>query len=257
MEAADNPRKPVVDLDENGERGEQTDTLPITPNLIRAQAFRTKEKDQLSYSQLTKIIVSGDESDYRLIPNPDFDNDSNVVAMKDLGNNSCGIDDSFTTVNARLKDCESKFGAETATWSGKANGISGEGDFKLVQKNGNDLTWLDETTGLLWSTPLKAVRWDEASGAAVNADSDQFICNNISSFKNDEVKWRLPTRSDFLQADINGARFVLPKTNYIFWTATSVNDGNEAWAINQATGSISSRSKDDNILIRCVGHVIK
>ena len=72
------------------------------------------------------------------------------------------------------------------------------------------------------------------------------------------VKWRLPNREEFLQADINGARSVLVDSGSNLWTASFDKQfGGEykAWAINHKDGILASTLIDEELDVRCVGVV--
>ncbi len=92
-----------------------------------------------------------------------------------------------------------------------------------------------------------------------------------SSGSNPRVRWRLPTRADWLQADIDGSRFVLPNfLSHFFWTAT-VNSTDRTKALTYSTLSPTALTPfaltsaliyplerwKDTAWIRCVGQVIE
>ncbi|MEY4617670.1 MAG: hypothetical protein RJB66_2630 [Pseudomonadota bacterium] len=72
---------------------------------------------------------------------------------------------------ARMADCGDVFGT-AAVWNGTTNGNAGQSKWKLVIRTG-DLrsgkgreVWLDENTGLLWSSLIStATNWCKASGS--------------------------------------------------------------------------------------------
>lgn len=257
MEAADNPI-PKKKTEGNGDREDRTTTTPVSVDgEIKAQAFRVQGEAQLTYSTMTKNLINAKEDSYRIIPNPDHDHDAKIKVFGDLGSTVCGIGENFISIAQRVADCETKLGKDKALWSGKLNGISGEGDFSLVLNIGAEQVWRDNSTGLIWSSEITQDDWSAASGYQVDITTPKFACNNIEHISKSEVTWRLPTRSDFLQADIDGARFVLPRVGLTYWTATSVDRGNEAWVIHQGTGRLETSTKNDNHSIRCVGHILK
>ena len=72
------------------------------------------------------------------------------------------------------------------------------------------------------------------------------------------VRWRLPTRWDFEQADVDGIRWVLPhfKTKLeSVWTATTYTYYmNSAWNYSTDTGALlSGGSRAGALSVRCVG----
>lgn len=256
MEAADNPiPKEVVKREPVLEEDNANDTFK--PENTKAQAFRIKGKGQISYFKMTQNIAKDEEDSYRSVPKQDKDNDENITKSFDLGEVECGTAAELKNVSERASDCETKFTKEKTFWNGLTNGISGEGNFIVVMNKDSKTIWKDETTGLLWSHNIGQDTWAAASGNFGDNETEDFICNKIAGFGEDEVSWRLPTRSEFLQADINGARFVLPDTNRIYWTASSVDDGGTIWAINQKFGILEKKDETETLSIRCIGHVIK
>ena len=155
-------------------------------------------------------------------------------------------------------DCKTK-NPKTYKWLAKTNGISGEGDWQLVMKSQKIIIWQDLTTGLIWSDQLAdSFSWTIASGN----DTQNSPCgtennsNALSNFGAQEISWRLPTRNDFLMADINGARFVLSNNKAKYWTASAINE-QQAWAIEQDSGILSASDAENTHLVRCVGTALK
>jgi hypothetical protein len=163
-----------------------------------------------------------------------------------------------------------------ATWDGTNSGASGESIWKLVSRTSSGQeTWLDTRTGLVWSDIVKNAsginlfNWCQASGNDQNDTTTEIIdCNELNAGESvcvgasyegseNQVKWRLPTRNDFLLADINGARFVLKKeTEQGLWTATlksGVVGRNEAWVYDSQFGILSSGLLSTQRQVRCVG----
>jgi len=224
-----------------------------TTLVYKSQSYRTIGKEQLSYDELgKKITTSTTDLDYRTIPRIDTDHDGQVE-MNKFQQKNCGIVVETKTIKSRKNNCVQQ-NPNDSVWSAKENGISGEGDWALVYKQDAVTVWQDLTTGLLWSTPLKTAAWKEASGAEV--DEEDYICGN-SKLLEGEVKWMLPTRNEFLQADINGARFVLPSTSEIFWTASRQGQTDNAWAIMQSTGELTAMKTSRENEVRCVGIPLK
>lgn len=256
LEAADNKRPADQ---EDGERGETTITTPVTATAanVKSQAFRVQGKTQLTYEQMTKNLAIGKVDDYSRIPNPNTDNDENIIKYKESSSVACGVLETLESVSEREKDCEEKLSIENSTWNGATNGISGEGNFVMVMKKDSKKIWRDETTGLLWSYRITEDDWESASGNYGDSRTEDFTCNQITGFNEGEVSWRLPTRSEFLQADINGARFVLEDLANTYWTATSVNKAGIVWAINQEEALLEKKHRDEKLSIRCVGHIVK
>jgi hypothetical protein len=72
------------------------------------------------------------------------------------------------------------------------------------------------------------------------------------------IHWRLPTRSDYLMADLNGIRFVLPdmiKTSATRgWIAMILaNRSSAAWLFTHSNGQLESATRTDLHAVRCIG----
>lgn len=250
---------------------------------MKSTAHRTVNTDQVS---LTTEITTGLTSDYRRVPDVFTDDDghdasSPVVKQARPGSN-CGTSG---TIEERITACN-------ATWSGKANGTSGEGDWKLVTRldsPGVYEVWRDERTGLLWSDRVGdstssidpdsndfTANWCQASGNAQldnlnnyctngtyqnqttpeswcgNADTGAAMKGNIGSAEN--IIWRLPTIYDWKQADVNGIRFVLPNMNYWFWSASVVSyNRSSARQFYGDSGDVDNSNRDSGYAVRCIG----
>lgn len=239
---------------------------------IRSQLHRVRATEILSTTQETSAAESLPVG-YDNIPNifeadDGFGTDSRSVVHATHSGNSCGIGTQFATIKDRIANCES-LNLGQASWKGSANGNSGEGNWTLVARNvdGKEI-WLDETTNYVWSDVVaEATGWCDASGNTQGlADGGVVDCHVLGTrslcansalpgIPESQVSWRLPTRGDFLQADLDGARFVLRNVSTMsFWSAT-VNGTNrdEAWAILQSTGALSSVSRAEGRAVRCIG----
>ena len=200
---------------------------------------------------------------------------------------TCGT--TQATVSARIAHCLAQNPA-TATWNGATKGISGEGTWKLVTRTaGAKEVWRDERTGLVWSDTVAIDNWCKASG---NGQTDGFCNGNTSSYcaeggsltpaiggenwttgvynetkggmgavatdSSPSVRWRLATRNDWLQAEINGVRFVLPNMGLSvwFWTATIYSLNRNAaiyWGGDGGHSKNSTRESYYQYKIRCLG----
>jgi hypothetical protein len=249
-----NPDRPQVNPDDNDQGIDKLSTYQ------RSQAFRTRGSKQLSYSSEREVKADGDiPASLHLIPNILTDFDATVTKAT-LPPQDCGVFTEAATIKQRMVDCKSK-NPSTFKWIGKNNGIAGEVDWQLVMKMGSTILWQDLSTGLIWSDQLKNTEeWRLASGADGNAErmacqaaTDVMALGNIPK---EEIHWRLPTRNDFLLADINGARYVLPNTDATYWSA-SLSDKDNAWAIEQSTGILEKHSLGNKHLVRCVGTALK
>jgi hypothetical protein len=186
--------------------------------------------------------------------------ESNVVSINySQYDRNCGItSNSETKLGDRISDCNKIYnlGLDVkASWSSQLYGVAGEGNWSLVSVSINEdiknIVWYDLTTKLLWSHNLGQRNFEEAATTLGRACA-VFQESNEYSLDSNFVTWRLPTRADFLQADINGSRYVLNNTDKEYWTATQ-NTVNTAWTINQSTGNSTSVELTDTRAVRCVG----
>lgn len=215
------------------------------------------------YSPVPKMLIHDEGTDQVNVYSRDILNRPTTV---------CGAGAAFSTISARLSDCASK-NKDRATWSGEIYGASGEGNWKLVALSGpNQEVWLDERTGMVWSDiQTNAGNWCQASGNEENVTAPgtvdcQTLRNNISfcvgltlSGIGENIKWRLPTRNDFLAADLNGLRLALRKGESAgFWTATMVAKvaaRNKAWVYYPANGTLSAEDLSTTRQVRCIGAI--
>ncbi len=185
----------------------------------------------------------------------------------------CGLA-TLTTLAAKIADCAltGKNGAR-ATWNGTANAGSAEGVWQLVtlstDTDGKYEVWLDKKTGMLWSDIVrKTENWCAASGnienlsdlvgVDCNIGNAQSYCTNLLYPELKKVNWRLPTRHDYLQADLDGIRFVVKPGTDINWTATisTFQDTvvrTKAWAYDMTYGTLSSEVLSSLHHVRCIG----
>ena len=270
-DAQDNPDEDPRDPNRNT-RAITADDMPL---YLNSQMFRAQDSTIYKEAQIAKFMAPGSEE---TLPNTLFPVPDKIVHDMDRNTTrpnrpeSCGWSfpaDTQVNIATRIADCRAKNpdNFKAHTWSGKENGLAGEGRWRLVVHRDGKSLWEDTSTGLLWSPPTVERNWDRASGnvndpllAVCNGASD--IANKTGYFlgvKADEVAWRLPTRNDYLQADINGSRFVLSieGDDDIYWTANYISEGQDAWAIQHSTGMLSKRDENTPTNVRCVGVVIK
>lgn len=258
------------DIGRNNQRGSGGTIIPVNPE----DAFITPS--QMHRRSGTNVISSRDEirnvtantlpSGYRLVPSIVLDNEgvsgSNVQTRTSLGRPTvnCGIA-ANTTIGQRIADCQN-LNQTKATWN-STSGIAGESSWRLVQKNNTQETWQDTRTGFLWSDIVATTNWCNAAGNSSSEDSSvncQVIAQGsacVGKTLNDMngVTWRLPTRNDYLQADLNGFRFVMKDVTVGFWTATisAQSSRNEAWVYVQSQGTLEKELLTENRQVRCVG----
>ncbi len=260
----DAPSNGRADNDNGASPGDRTPQTPCSGSdcaitasetILPSMIYRAKGAERYTLEQVQKYLKADNLPQTHHIPaNPDTDNDEQIKQYKpDL--KDCGQLEKFNGVPARIKSCENANKA-SATWDAKANGISGEANWKLVMHDKkNDITlWLDARTNLIWSYAINADTWNMANGSA----GTKSLCEDLNDVTFKQVKWYLPNRNEFLQADIDGARFVLADTQYTYWTATTGLDPKQAWAIEQSTGALKLFDKQETRKdIRCVGVPIK
>ena len=243
----------------------------------RSHIHREKGASVLAYAEEILKTISGDLSttNYRIVPSMEKDNEgsnSNVTTATQNGRPTvnCGALETFTGVDARITDCFLKNG-EKSLWEGYRYGAAGEGTWKLVTLSETTEIWFDGRSGMVWSEVKTATsNWCKASG---NQDDDSNIggvnCNELADKQSlcvdlptpgigAQIKWRLPTRNDYLQADLNGLRFVLKKetAGTGLWTATlvaGVSGRTDAWIYNSANGTLSSDKIQNAHSVRCIG----
>lgn len=240
---------------------------------IRSQLHRSRGTNTLSVEGETlsaaKLPVGYD--DIPLLAEADDGRGDSPVVRAVRPNEECGLGAGLATLSQRLRDCATKNPLHSE-WKGLSNGNAGEGSWKLVARDSNSKEiWFDETTGLIWSDVVNTSSdWCKASGntegpigsgtidcaalGTLSRCAGQALLNIPAS----EISWRLPTRNDFLQADLNGARFVLRSISTTVWTATVNGDNREeAWAITPSTGLLTSEARSASLAVRCVGRRLK
>lgn len=127
----------------------------------------------------------------------------------------------------------------------------------------------DGTCGYSWaqvtSGPAVSACFEDGGVNFSNIDTVNAAPGNIDSAgkaglglaSTPAVHWRLPTRNDYYQAEVDGIRFVMPDAlafGDAEWT-TTVNTlpTSEAYAFNSQTGEVISIGRDAGIFARCVG----
>lgn len=262
-------------------------------DLISSNMHRDVGTDQMSLTteRTTTVYVVG----YREVPNILNDDDgynaSSPIVKASRPTVDCG---ETGEISDRIIDCETDNGS-TAIWEGAINGIAGEATWRLVTRKNGAEVWRDERTRLLWSdTDSINLNWCRASGNsqvddpngycsnpgnqdAINPYStcsefpgsqgtffgDNYVTGTYSDFKGGMgllsstiVRWRLPTRNDYLQADIDGISAVLPNMPVSFWASTAVSWGRVlAWVYHGGDGTLNGalRSGAGSNTVRCVG----
>lgn len=244
---------------------------------ISSPMFRVRGKAYLTYAQEIEATINGTLSENsRPVPSILIDDEGkhqgSVLTRTGLGRPSvaCGNGRSFTGIEGRIADCATKNG-EKATWVGSNEASQGEGTWNLVSRDAaNNEIWLDKKTGMVWSDVLKTdVNWCKAAGNTeapttpattdCNALSEEeSLCYNNDSMDGigNNIAWRLPTRNDYLQADLDGIRFVVKKSAIALWTAT-INSlsttRSQAWTYTMTQGTLEVANLDAAKAVRCIG----
>ena len=237
---------------------------------------REKGTPQVSYKE--EIAQDSKNTGVRTIPDIRFDDDGgdgkNIATRTTMTRPSfpCGLV-LTATLAEKLADCalNEKNGA-LALWRGTALGNAAEADWALVVLS-EDLTgpyevWLDKKTGMVWSDIVNTTaNWCQASGSQLT-DSDtvgvncatlakgQSLCTSLNLAELKKVTWRLPTRLDYLQADIDGIRFVLKPGADVYWSATTSTDlplRDKAWTYNMKNGALAAELMTTKHDVRCIG----
>lgn len=247
---------------------------------VRSGLVRESGSPSLTYSSEITQTINGTLpfKSYKTIPRMEKDDEGSSKNVTTLGQlvrpaTACGSGTTFNNVTERIADCLTK-NPNNAVWDGEKYGAAGEGTWKLVSKSSaSKEIWLDTTTGMVWSYLItngttSAFNWCKASGNSQGATSTEAVdcakeSQNISVCSGQffeetdkNVIWRLPTRNDFLQADLDGLRFVLTRESDVLWTATmrAVSEKRtEAWVYSSADGTLSFANLKTEHQVRCIG----
>ena len=235
--------------------------------------------------EIEMILKRTLSSKYRTVPDIGIDDEGKQnknVVFAERPNTDCGINLIFGGIQNRILDCQ-KNNSTKNVWDGGEKGASGEALWRLVYNYDakNLEIWLDTRTGLVWTDIIaKNGNWCQASGndqditatdlpAGVDCSAirdGENLCGDLSvSGIGSSIVWRLPTRNDYLQADLDGMRFIFTPKNKDLWTATLVADKpnrNFAWTWNDKNGALKESAMISSNLpveqsIRCVGAPVR
>lgn len=248
--------------------------------LLNSQIHRLRGMPVLTTAEEIDQIVAGSlPVDYRVIPDMGLDDEGkegkNVITITSLGRPgvTCGVSGTFAGFQARISDCATKNG-DKALWNGQTYGAAGEGTWQLVARTSAGLeVWYDLHTGLLWSDVINAKNWCKASGNlqpsgtsltinCATAGESVSLCRgaNVAGLGAD-FRWRLPTRNDYLQADLDGIRSVMELgATSGSWTATmeaASENRSSAWVYRFQDGTLVSSDLLIEHEVRCVGVPLK
>jgi hypothetical protein len=103
------------------------------------------------------------------------------------------------------------------------------------------------STGFLWSDRLDLITSHYRAQKACSADLDEM--GGLS-----ELKWKLPSREEFQQAERNGIRLALPNMQTYFWSSTTRDNNNSdfAWLFNGGTGDVVVFGRTVSVSVRCI-----
>lgn len=272
------------DISSNRKQGKPDVTIPgiEADDSLRSSIHRRRGSAVLSYRDEINLTISGElpEKNYVAVPDMALDDEGtdqeNILTQSSLGRPTevCGFASGLENISARINDCSAKNGTR-AVWEGSKNGAAGEGVWRLVGRSdsGQEI-WHDERSNMVWSDLMLAqnqteFNWCQASGNTQGLTPEtlincQTLAAGISACHNlvidgigNQIQWRLPTRNDFLQGDLNGIRFVLRKENNLgLWTATmkaGTPGRTEAWVYHSQNGTLSSALLSSQRQVRCIG----
>lgn len=226
----------------------------------------------------TEINIDSDATNLRAIPDIRLDDEGadyknvNTRTEKVRPSVFCGLTVK-ATLKEKLTDCATK-NADKAVWNGTTEAGSAEALWSLVTLGELPSTgeqfevWLDGRTGMVWSHIIDLeANWCQASGSQLTSSDNvgencaitgkgQKLCSDLSIAELPGVTWRLPTRHDYLQADIDGIRFVLIPGVTTYWTATTSSDvtaRDKAWTYNMVNGTLVAELMNSKRSLRCIG----
>lgn len=236
-----------------------------------------RERNNAPITYYSEIITNSEGAKVRAIPDIRFDDegaDEKNVSTRTFQvrpDQLCG-----SVIKASLKDKIAdclKMNGEKSSWNGTIDAGSAESLWVLVTLAENEAgekyeVWLDTRTGMVWSDLVAANgNWCQASGSQLPKSEHvgenceitgkgASLCTNYNPAELPKVSWRLPTRHDYLQADIDGIRFVLLPGTDTFWTATASSDvkaRDKAWTYNMRNGTLVAELMNTTRHVRCIG----
>jgi len=245
-----------------------------TPSAVRSHLFRVAGTEQLTAQGETQNAANLPAG---YLDTPELEKTDDGITGDNVDRATrpvatCGLDSALTTVAQRIRDCATK-NPNQSEWLGLKDATGGEGTWRLVARSDSSQEiWLDETTGFIWSHVVSTTsNWCQAAGntekaliengidcSVIHDDNTRCEGKDLLGIPASQIAWRLPTRADFLQADLNGARFVLPQTDTSVWTATVSSTNREtAWSITPKTGLLSAQPRSASLGVRCLGRRLK
>lgn len=202
---------------------------------------------------------------YRSIPDIATDDEgskNNVITLETRPKETCGQGEGLSLTERKTNCATRNNKLKNFLWSATASGAAGEADWALVSRNSAGFEiWQDYRTGMVWSDIISSgANWCNAAGNAEEVCREMkgtSLClGKIGGL--DNVTWRLPTRNEFMQADLDGLRFVLKisESETDFWTATLDSASiarDKAWVYRVTQGTLTSASFSNAKAVRCIG----
>ena len=142
----------------------------------------TLQQENTTYA--TSALPTTGGYDYRDIPDDTKDGDGYYgmnCGYAPRPTTNCG-GTTQSSVAADITDCATK-NPTTSTWNGATDCNGGQGEWKLVARDGaNKEVWQDERTGLLWSSEVStSINWCQASGNTQEAPVTLYQAYNTSA----------------------------------------------------------------------------
>lgn len=228
---------------------------------------------------LIQEALAPNSSGYRVAPLP---TDGELRAAAQLSMASYTTDCGTTgSVSNRILDCKGEYSA-AATWVGSTEGLYAETTWTLVTRDttAGIAIWKDNGSGYLWTTTIATnVSFCQAAGVdqpsygfncASNNGAKLSYCSENSGFSypagvaaklgnlsvaSGKVMWRLPTRADYLRAELNGLRYVLPMGGTDnFWSVNTWSvDPGSIWTFSSEGVVTTTAISDTSTDVICVG----
>lgn len=202
--------------------------------------FRSPGKPQLTIAEehalgaLPSSLLERKAQAYREIPVFELDDESLWSSATALGLHDgppCGT--AQVSIEERAAHCATE-------WDGEEHTRGPAAKWRLITRTASrNEVWQDMRTGLLWSdyAVAEAVNWCAASGNdedlrgymdGVNCSEEHpNVCREASSIdarggiNGSGVQWYLPSIYDWLQAELDGIRFVLRNISTTYWSSSS------------------------------------
>jgi hypothetical protein len=224
-----------------------------------------------------RISPKATDGEMRMVPTPGQTRSPGQLVLSSY-TTDCGTSGS---VSSRILDCKDEY-SDAATWVGATQGLYAETTWTLVTRDttAGAAIWKDTATGYLWTTTIDTEK-SFCQAAGVDQDDYSLNCtsNNVAklsycseksgfsypagvanklgnlSVSSGKVMWRLPTRADYLRAELNGIRYVLDMdigNNY--WTANVwSSDDSSVWTFSRDGQFTGINVNDTATDVICVG----